>query len=83
METIRVVLWIMFGIGAILSGPTLFQNATRKSYALLVAGDMLVIPLATFNLLTENGILWKIMFASVFLSGLIAVFNLASYTKEK
>ena len=83
METIRVVLWIMFGIGTILSGPTLFQNATRKSYALLVAGDMLVIPLATFNLLTENGILWKIMFASVFLSGLSAVFNLASYTKEK
>jgi hypothetical protein len=55
----------------------------RSTLALLAAGQMLVTPLATFNLLTESGMLWKFIFAVVLLSGLITVFNLASDTKEK
>jgi hypothetical protein len=42
---------------------------------------MLVTPYATFNLLTESGILWKIIFAAVLLSGLYAVCRLTENKK--
>ena len=75
------ILWVIAVIGTALTGASLFQK--KQKYTLLAAGQMLVAPVATVNLLTESGILWKIIFATVLLSGLIAVFNLASDTKEK
>lgn len=89
METTQVVLWIIGGIGTILAFVALYQILTTKgktkksSWSLFAAGQMLVTPYATFNLLTESGMLWKFIFAVVLLSGLIAVFNPASDTKEK
>lgn len=75
------ILWVIAVIGTALTGASIFQK--KQKYTLLAAGQMLVAPCATVNLLTESGILWKIIFAIVLLSGLIAVFNLASDTKEK
>jgi len=77
----QTVLWIIAVIGTALACVSLFQK--RKNYALLAAGQMLVAPYATFNLLTESGILWKFIFAVVLLAGLIAVFNLNGNTKKK
>ena len=85
----QVVLWIIGGIGTILTCVALFRMFTtkgkiKKSYwAMFATGQMLVTPYATFNLLTESGVMWKIIFVAVLLPGLIAVFNLASYTNEK
>jgi len=85
----QAVLWVMGAIGTILACITIFKlwttkGTTKKStWALLATGQMLVTPYATVNLLTETGILWKVIFVVVLLAGLIAVFNLASYTKEK
>jgi hypothetical protein len=89
MTTTQAVLWIMGFIGAILACVALYQIITckgkikRNTWALFATGEMLVTPSATINLLTESGMLWKIIFAAVLLSGLIAVFNLTSNTKEK
>lgn len=85
----QVVLWIIGGIGTILTCVALSRMFTtkgkiKKSYwAMFATGQMLVTPYATFNLLTESGMLWKFIFVAVLLPGLIAVFNLASDTKEK
>ncbi len=87
MTTTQVVLWIIAGIGTILAGTAIFQASTTKgetkksSFALFAAGQMLVTPYATFNLLTESGILWKIIFAAVLLSGLYAVCRLTENKK--
>ena len=87
--TTQVVLGILAGIGTILAGLALFHAyytkwlTKRAAWALLAAGQTLVTPYATFNLLTEIGIMWKFVFAAVLLTGLVAAFNLASNTKEK
>lgn len=87
METTQLILWILAGIGVILAGKALFQVTATKSgvkkgdLALLAAGQMLVSPYATFNLITESGILWKIVFVGVLVPGLIAVYYLANNKK--
>ena len=77
----QTVIWIIAVIGTALACVFVFQK--KKNYALLAAGQMLVAPYATFNLLTENGMLWKIIFVLVVLAGLIAVYCLAVNQKEK
>ena len=87
MTTTQVVLWIMGAIGAILACVALFKMFTtkaetkRSTWALLAAGQMLVTPYATFNLLTESGMLWKFIFVFVLLPGFIAVHNLSKNEK--
>ena len=87
MTTTQVVLWIMGAIGAILDCVALFKMFTtkaetkRSTWALLAAGQMLVTPYATFNLLTESGMLWKFIFVFVLLPGFIAVHNLSKNEK--
>ena len=77
----QTILWVIAVIGTVLAGVSLFQK--KQKYTLLAAGQMLVAPCATFNLLTESGILWKIIFAVVLLAGLRAVFYLAVNQEEK
>lgn len=75
------VLWIIAVIGTVLAGISIFQK--KQKHALLAAGQMLVAPCATLNLLTDSGILWKIIFVAVLLAGLRAVFCLAVNQEEK
>jgi uncharacterized integral membrane protein len=89
MGTTQVILLIIGITGTILAFLSLYQMVTtkgeikRSSCVLLATGQMLVSPYATLNLLTESGVQWKIIFVLVLLTGLIAVFNLASNTKKK
>jgi len=87
MTTTQVILWCICGIGVILACIALFQMFTtkgetkRSTLALLAAGQMLITPQATFNLLTESCMLWKFIFVFVLLPGLIAVHNLSKNEK--
>lgn len=83
----QTILWVIAVIGTVLAGVSLFQMFTtkgktkRSTHALLAAGQMLITPYATFNLLTESGMLWKFVFVFVLLPGLIAVHNLSKNEK--
>jgi len=89
MTTTQAILWIIGGIGVILTCVYIYQMFTtkgrtkRSTHALLATGQMLAIPYATVNLLTKSGIQWKLIFVVVILAGVIAIFNLVSDTKEK
>ena len=85
----QVVLWVMASMGVILAGSSVFQACTtegktkRSTWALLAAGQMLASPYATYNLLTESGMIWKVIFLTVLVPGIIAVCFLASDKNDK
>ncbi len=87
METTQIIIWIIGGIGAILDCVFLYQMIVKKvnksTWTLFAIGQMLITPSATINLLTKSGMLWKIIFGLILLSGIIAIIDIASDSKKK
>ena len=71
-------------MGVILAGSAVFKMFTtegktkRSAWALLAAAQMLASPYATYNLITESGVIWKVVFLTVLVPGIVAVCFLAS-----
>ena len=87
METTEKILLIIGVIGAVLLAVNVFQIVTKRktkksNYGIRAAGNMLILPYATFCVINKDT-WWTVIFVLMLVSSLIAIFNLASDTKEK